>query len=65
MTASLQSIDGTTAGFGLDIAKLGDGAWTRVLSPPPNAPRARMLSLPGMDEEEEYMTYASFVPTPV
>ena len=53
-----------TAGLRLDIAKFGDGGRTRVLSPPPNAPRARMLSLPGMDEEEN-MTYASLVPTPV
>ena len=53
-----------TAGLGLDIAKFGGGTRTCVLSPPPNAPRARMLSLPGMDEEENII-YASFVPTPV
>ena len=52
-----------TAGLGLDIARSGDGPRTRVLSPPPRAPRARMLSLPSMEEED--MIYQSFVPTPV
>jgi hypothetical protein len=56
--------DTMTAGVGLDIARSGDGTRTRLMSPPPKAPRARMLSLPSMDEEED-MTYPSFVPTPV
>jgi len=51
-----------TAGLGLDIARPGDGTRTRVLCPPPKAPRARMLSLPSMDED---MVYQSLVPTPV
>ena len=55
--------DTMTAGLGLDIARSGDGPRTRVLSPPPRAPRARMLSLPSMEEED--MIYQSFVPTPV
>jgi len=59
------SIDDTmTAGLGLSFARSGDGTRARVLSPPPKAPRARMLSLPSMDEEED-MIYRSFVPTPV
>ena len=53
-----------TAGLSLDIVRSGDGTRTRVLSPPPKAPRARMLSLPSMDEEDD-MIYQSFVPTPV
>ena len=56
--------DTMTAGLGLDIARSGDGTRTRVLSPPPKAPRTRMLSLPSMDEEED-MIYRSFAPTPV
>ena len=52
-----------TADLGLDTAKSRDGTRTRFLSPPPKAPRARMLSLPTMDEGED-MIYASFVPTP-
>ena len=53
-----------TGGLGLDIPRSGEGTRTHVLSPPPKAPRARMLSLPSMDEEED-MTYQSFVSTPV
>jgi len=56
--------DTMTAGLGLDIPRSGEGTRTRPLCPPPKAPRARMLSLPSMDEEED-MIYQSFVSTPV
>jgi hypothetical protein len=60
-----QSIDDTmSASLGLEFASPPHRLVTRMLSPPPKAPRARMLSLPNVHEDED-MLYASIVPTPV